>query len=118
MEKICQIDIKNVDYQSGIERRPIDTFEFAAYILSEMRVSQSIPLLAVTFDKPSMKYLIVCDGRAYTQEGFALEGARKLGLSTVPCRIVGDRSSATDVPIQPQPSRASMPHDYGVLSKK
>jgi RNA polymerase sigma factor (sigma-70 family) len=83
------IDTRQINYCPGVPRRPIDPDDLFAYISCEMRDPAQVRPLAVRFDPPSGQHFVVCRGPAYEQEGLLLEAARKLGLSGVPCIVVG-----------------------------
>lgn len=101
----CLIDTRHIDYQPGVPRQPADPIDLFAYISSEMRTPSEIPPLVVRFDPPWGKYLILPSGPVYTDEGLPLDAARLLGLSYLPCRVVGDDPSSPT----PRPLPGSAP---------
>ncbi len=95
--KICMIDLTAIDYQPGVLRQPADPVEQFAYIYQVMCPPDKIPPTVVRFDHSSSKFLIVPNGPEYTDESSQFDAGRKIGLSKLPCRIVGDDSLPPEV---------------------
>jgi RNA polymerase sigma factor (sigma-70 family) len=111
-ENPCWIDTRHVDFDPRFSRRVADPIELFAFVSSEMHtMAENVPLL-VRFDATSAKYLVLCNGVAYTREGMPLEAARKIGLSRVPCRVVGDGPHAAQSSERPSPGNAPTAPDF------
>jgi DNA-directed RNA polymerase specialized sigma24 family protein len=116
---ICWIDTRQIDFQPNVPRQPADPIDLIAYITWEMRTPAEIRPLVVRFDPASGSYFVVCDGPEHPREGILLDAARKLGLSSIPCRVVEGPPSPPEgeaaAPL-PAPSPSALQSPWGTAS--
>jgi DNA-directed RNA polymerase specialized sigma24 family protein len=101
-EPTCWMPIEQIDFDSSIPRNPTDPFELFAYCC-DLRDAERIHPLVVRFVAACGKYLVVCEGSSYGGEGMLLEAGKKIGLSLLPCRVVGDYRPRTGQEQTPSP---------------
>src|SRR5437899_719932 len=80
----------DIEYDPKYPRPVADAMDLFAYIHSEMRIPAAIQPLVVRIDPGRSKYLVIEDCSTGQRQNLLLEAARKLGLSSVPCRVIDD----------------------------